>query len=54
VSNDKRRVTGGTAGTSKTPERRAWEPMSLTKVGTFGDVLRGNTGSKGDGGTRRM
>jgi hypothetical protein len=27
-----------------------WEPMSLTKIGTFGEVLRGNTGPKGDGG----
>ncbi len=29
-------------------ERRAWEPMSLTKVGTFGDVLRGGTGKGED------
>jgi hypothetical protein len=30
--------------------KRAWEPMSLTRIGTFGDVLQGNTGSQGDGG----
>jgi hypothetical protein len=30
--------------------RRAWEPMSLTRVGTFGDVLHGATGLMGDGG----
>jgi hypothetical protein len=29
-------------------EPRAWEPMSLTKVGTFGDVLRGGTGKGED------
>jgi hypothetical protein len=34
--------------------RRAWEPMSLTRVGTFGDVLRGNTGSMGDTGGTMM
>jgi hypothetical protein len=33
--------------------RRPWESMSLTKVGTFGDVLRGNTGAMGDGGTMK-
>ena len=31
--------------------RRTWEPMSLTRIGAFGDILRGNTGPKGDGGT---
>jgi hypothetical protein len=31
--------------------KRAWEPMSLTRIGTFGDVLQGNTGDKNDGGT---
>jgi hypothetical protein len=30
--------------------RRPWESMALTKVGTFGDVLRGATGPQGDGG----
>jgi hypothetical protein len=30
--------------------RRAWEPMSLTRIGTFGDVLQGATGPQGDGG----
>jgi hypothetical protein len=28
--------------------RREWEPMSLTKVGTFGDVLRGGSGKGSD------
>jgi hypothetical protein len=27
--------------------------MSLARVGTFGDVLRGNTGTQGDGGTKK-
>ena len=35
------------------PAQRAWEPMTLTKLGTFGDVLRGATGPKGDGVARR-
>jgi hypothetical protein len=30
--------------------RRAWEPMSLTKIGTFGDVLQGSTGDMMDTG----
>jgi hypothetical protein len=34
--------------------RLAWEPMSLTKVGTFGDVLRGPTGGSVDGGGTMM
>jgi hypothetical protein len=34
--------------------RRPWEPMSLTKVGTFGDVLRGVTGPMNEtGGTMK-
>jgi hypothetical protein len=34
--------------------RRSWESMSLTKVGTFGDVLRGDTGMDMDtGGTMK-
>ena len=32
---------------------RPWEPMTLTKVGTFGDVLKGATGPKGDGVAKR-
>jgi hypothetical protein len=47
VTNEERKVSG-IAGT--TSVRRTWHPMSLTKVGTFGDVLRGNTGAKTDGG----
>ena len=30
--------------------RRPWVPMTLTKVGGFGDVLRGTTGTKSDSG----
>lgn len=41
----------GTSGGA--PARRIWEPMSLTRVGTFGDVLSGNTGKKGDMGFTR-
>jgi hypothetical protein len=32
---------------------RAWEPMSITRVGAFGEVLRGNTGSKTDMATKK-
>ena len=28
--------------------RRTWEPMSLTRIGTFGDVLQGTTGDMMD------
>lgn len=41
----------GASGTALV--RRTWEPMTLTKVGTFGDVLKGATGTRGDSGTRR-
>jgi hypothetical protein len=39
-----------TAGTTKNGELRLrpWEPMTLTSVGTFGDVMLGNTGTKSD------
>jgi hypothetical protein len=33
--------------------RRAWEPMSLMRIGTFGDVLQGNTGMEMDGATMK-
>jgi hypothetical protein len=39
---------------SEAPVRRTWEPMSLTRVGTFGDVLRGNTGPMMDGATLKL
>jgi hypothetical protein len=48
---DKERRASETSGDA--PARGTWEPMSLTRVGTFGDVLRGNTGPKGDGGTMK-
>jgi hypothetical protein len=37
---------------SPTPpaEASAWEPMALTSVGRFGDVLRGSTGQFEDTG----
>jgi hypothetical protein len=48
------RATSGGGRMSKTggedEVRRPWESMALTKVGTFGDVLRGATGPQGDGG----
>jgi hypothetical protein len=54
MTNEKRGMTSSTRSRSgSTPERRAWEPMSLTKVGSFGEVLRGSTGTMGDGGTKR-
>jgi hypothetical protein len=30
------------------PTRRTWEPMSLTRIGAFEDVLRGGTGKGTD------
>jgi hypothetical protein len=30
------------------PARLTWEPMSLTRIGAFEDVLRGGTGKGGD------
>jgi hypothetical protein len=52
--NDKKQLTNRSQPTNGTPAetsaRRTWEPMSLARVGTFGDVLKGNTGTKGDGG----
>ena len=44
---EKDRMTTTTFGS----ERRSWEPMSLTRIGCFSDVLRGATGPLGDPGT---
>jgi hypothetical protein len=33
---------------NREPRRHPWEPMTLTSVGTFGDVMLGNTGAKND------
>ena len=42
------------SGMGAAPARRPWEPMSLTRVGAFGEVLRGATGPLGEtGGTKR-
>ena len=41
----------GTSGS--VPALRPWKPMSLKRVGAFGDVLKGATGPRGDGGARR-
>ena len=41
------REAGGMSRTA--PERRTWETMSVTRIGKFGDVLRGGSGTKGDG-----
>ena len=49
---DKERRTKETSRDA--PAQRTWEPMSLTRVGTFGDVLRGNTGAMMDGATRKL
>jgi hypothetical protein len=51
VANDQRRVS---ETRDEAPTRRTWESMSLTKIGKFEDVLRGATGSKGDGGVGKM
>ena len=48
---DEEHRTSGPSGDA--PARRTWEPMSLTRVGTFGDVLRGNTGKMNDGVTMK-
>jgi hypothetical protein len=45
---DKKRKISGTSGKARV--RRTWEPMSLTRVGTFGEVLRSSTGDMGDTG----
>jgi hypothetical protein len=43
------------SGTRPEPQvRRAWEPMSLSRVGTFGDVLKGDTGAMMDGATMKL
>jgi hypothetical protein len=34
--------------------RRTWEPMALSRIGTFGDVLKGITGPMNEtGGTMK-
>ena len=46
-------TTTGAAAENQ-PEPRPWEAMTLTSVGTFGDVMLGNTGTKDDrGGTKK-
>jgi hypothetical protein len=30
------------------PARRPWEPMSVARIGTFGDILRGPSGTGSD------
>jgi len=40
--------------TEKTVGRRVWEPMALTRIGSFADVMQGNTGNKADGATMKM
>lgn len=49
---DKKGTMSGTSG-GAAPAQRAWESMSLTQIGSFGDVLRGATGPSGDGGAKR-
>ena len=51
MTDKERRVSGVSADA---PARRAWEPMTLMKLGTFGDVLKGATGPKGDGVAKRQ
>jgi hypothetical protein len=34
--------------------RRTWEPMALSRIGTFGDVLKGVTGAMGETGGTMM
>jgi len=46
-------TTTGAAAEQRQPEPRPWQPMSLTNVGTFGDVMLGNTGAKTDGGSTK-
>jgi hypothetical protein len=43
--------TSGESGS--VPLARLWEPMTLTRVGTFGEVLLGNTGKNADMGTKK-
>lgn len=51
MSYEKQQGSGTSGGA---PARRIWEPMSLTRVGKFGDVLTGNTGMMADGGYTQM
>jgi hypothetical protein len=34
-------------------ERRAWEPMAITRIGTFADVMQGATGKANDPGASK-
>ena len=36
------------------PARRSWEAMSVTRIGTFGDILRGPSGTGTDGNSKKM
>ena len=36
------------------PSRRAWEPIALTKVGSFGRIMQGGSFSAADGGNNMM
>lgn len=51
MTNDDRQISNPSR---EAPGRQAWEPMSLTRVGAFGDVLQGGTGKKSDGATLKM
>ncbi len=50
LTNKERRISGPSGDA---PVRRAWEPMSPKRIGTFGDVLKGATGPAGDGTLKR-
>jgi hypothetical protein len=42
---------GEKQGQASVPQ--SWEPMALTRVGAFSDVLRGSSGTLGDGGATK-
>jgi len=49
------KVKGRSSGTrGKPPALRTWEPMSVTRIGTFGDILRGGSGKGGDSITKKV
>jgi hypothetical protein len=40
--------------TQEPPVDRTWEPLTITVVGSLGDVMQGGTGTRGDGGVQTM
>jgi hypothetical protein len=43
---------GSSEARGDAPARRTWEPMSVARIGTFGDILRGPSGMGTDANTK--